>query len=183
MWHLWFQHMSRDLDLDDEAHCVIAQESKRILNESNEWFVPLWAMFFLPWALLVLYVEFEILRIQPTSSVLLLHLPVQIPPILLCLYCRRRLRCRATYRVLREMGYSTCPKCRYWLMGLPEPLARCPECGAEQNREPPRRSTAIFRGLASIAKRARDQIAVYLKLGFSMSGKYAARGGAKRKNL
>ncbi len=31
-------------------------------------------------------------------------------------------------------GYDVCLKCGYWLRGLPDDAARCPECGAE--REP-----------------------------------------------
>jgi ssDNA-binding Zn-finger/Zn-ribbon topoisomerase 1 len=30
---------------------------------------------------------------------------------------------------LREIGYDVCPRCGYWLRGLDETCARCPECG------------------------------------------------------
>lgn len=39
-----------------------------------------------------------------------------------------------TLRALASMGYEVCPRCGYWLRGLPEGEDRCPECGAK--REP-----------------------------------------------
>lgn len=33
-------------------------------------------------------------------------------------------------RALRDMGYELCEECGYWLRGLGDKAANCPECGA-----------------------------------------------------
>lgn len=38
------------------------------------------------------------------------------------------------YRATCNHGHDVCPKCGYWLRGLPEDIKRCPECGV--TREP-----------------------------------------------
>lgn len=44
------------------------------------------------------------------------------------------------YRATRQHGYEVCAKCGYWLKGLGNDIARCPECGAEREVMPPMRS-------------------------------------------
>ena len=36
------------------------------------------------------------------------------------------------YRATRQHGHDVCPRCGYWLRGLPEDITRCPECGAHR---------------------------------------------------
>jgi len=43
---------------------------------------------------------------------------------------------RRTYGALRLVGYDVCPRCGYWLRGLPEDEDRCPECGAKRQPMP-----------------------------------------------
>ena len=40
-------------------------------------------------------------------------------------------------RVARQRGHDICLHCGYWLRGLPDDIARCPECGARRETEPP----------------------------------------------
>jgi hypothetical protein len=46
-----------------------------------------------------------------------------------CLAVFWRTHVRPMRLALREMGYDICPRCGYWLKGLPTTEARCPECG------------------------------------------------------
>jgi hypothetical protein len=39
-------------------------------------------------------------------------------------------------RAAREAGYDICQRCGYWLRGLPNDVAHCPECGAARQASP-----------------------------------------------
>jgi hypothetical protein len=39
---------------------------------------------------------------------------------------------KAHYEALREMGFEVCANCGYWLRGLGDDVAYCPECGARR---------------------------------------------------
>ena len=44
-------------------------------------------------------------------------------------------RCRfapCVYRALRRQGHDVCLECGYWLRGLDDKTARCPECGTQR---------------------------------------------------
>ncbi|MHC4948785.1 MAG: hypothetical protein ACYTG1_11070 [Planctomycetota bacterium] len=36
------------------------------------------------------------------------------------------------YRATRQQGYDVCARCGFWLRGLPDEVATCPECGADR---------------------------------------------------
>jgi hypothetical protein len=39
------------------------------------------------------------------------------------------------YRATRQRGHDVCTRCGYWLRGLGDDVGRCPECGAERERD------------------------------------------------
>lgn len=48
-------------------------------------------------------------------------------------------RCRfapCVYEATRRHGYEVCARCGYWLKGLANDVARCPECGARRTPMP-----------------------------------------------
>ncbi len=138
---VWPEYVNRDLSLTKEERKAIHREAWK-LWWANRWNFALYLTLPAFYLLTVFFASDVGGRIASTigASGLIHRLFRAGAPVVLFVLCfvvggailQRSRFAPCVYQATRRLGHDVCLKCGYWLRGLGDDIARCPECGTER---------------------------------------------------
>jgi hypothetical protein len=139
MSFLQLRHLNRDIELSNAERRTIYQESRKLWWSRRRNFViyvVLCAIGLTATNLGIAYFKGQAAALgRGATAAVVMGFSIAYLIVLIVVlerYCYAPL----LRRIMREHGYDVCLKCGYWLRGLPDDTARCPECGAHRETVP-----------------------------------------------